>query len=110
MKYDRRQAPRIDVNLPVRWEGAFERVEANITSLSLNGCFVLSGGRVNPRELVRLEIYLPNEEPVCVWGEVVDQAYQIGFAAKFTSPSDDADQARLLRFIEKGLSEQQRTE
>ncbi|HXD33872.1 MAG TPA: PilZ domain-containing protein [Pyrinomonadaceae bacterium] len=106
MNYDRRQAPRIDVNMPVTWEGAFERCEASITSLSLNGCFVLSGGRVNPKELVRLEIQLPNDDPVNVWGEVVDQAYEIGFAAKFTSPSDDEDQARLLRFITRGLEGQ----
>lgn len=104
MKYDRRQAPRICVDIPVIWEGAFERCEASITSLSLNGCFVLSGGRVNPKELVRLEINLPNEKPVHVWGEVVDHAYEIGFAAKFTSPSDDEDQVRLLQFITNGLN------
>jgi PilZ domain len=103
MKYDRRQAPRVHVHIPVIWEGAFERSEATISSLSLNGCFVLSGGRVKPKELVRLEIYLPNDVPVSVWGEVVDEHYEIGFAAKFTSPSDDEDQARLLRFITKAL-------
>lgn len=106
MKYERRHAPRINVNLPATWEGAFERNEASITSLSLNGCFVLSGGRVKPKELVRLQIYLPNDEPVQVWGEVVDEHYEIGFAARFTSPSDDADQARLLRFITHALDHQ----
>ena len=103
MKYDRRKAQRIEVNLPARWEGVVERGEATITSLSLNGCFVLSGGRVAPRELLRLEIYLPWDDPVYVWGEVVDEAYEIGFAARFTSPSDDQDQARLPRFIEKEM-------
>ena len=106
MKYDRRHAPRAQVDLPVIWEGVFERCEASITSLSLNGCFVLSGGRVKAKELVRLEIYLPNDEPVQVWGEVVDEHYEIGFAAKFTSPSDDADQSRLLRFITNALDNQ----
>lgn len=103
MNYDRRNAPRVEVDLPTTWEGVFERAEATITSLSLNGCFVLSGGRVNPRELLRLEIQLPDAEPVHVWAEVVDQAYEIGFAAKFTSPSDDEDQARLLKFITEAL-------
>lgn len=103
MKYDRRNAQRIDVNLPITWEGAFERSDATISSLSLNGCFVLSGGRVNPKELVRLEILLPGDDPVHVWAEVVDQAYEIGFAAKFTSPSDNEDQARLLQFIMEAL-------
>ena len=104
MKYDRRKAQRIEVNLPARWEGVVERGEATITSLSLNGCFVLSRGRIQPRELLRLEIYLPSDDPVFVWGEVVDESYEIGFAARFTSPSDDQDQARLLRFIQKALT------
>jgi len=107
MKYDRRKSPRIDVHLPATWEGAFERCDATITSLSVNGCFVLSGGRVDPRELVRLEIQLPNDEPVYVWGEVVEHAYEIGFAARFTSGGEDADQARLLRFITDTLKAQQ---
>jgi hypothetical protein len=103
MQYDRRNAKRIDVSLTTTWEGVLERHEATITSLSLNGCFVLSGGRVQPRELVRLEIHLPEGDPVNVWGEVVDQAYEIGFAARFTSPSDDEDQKRLIDFIAEAL-------
>ena len=108
MKYDRRNSPRIDVNLPATWEGAFERCDATITSLSVNGCFVLSGGRVDPKVLVRLEIYLPDENPVYVWGEVVDHAYEIGFAARFTSPGEDEDQTRLMRFITDAIKAQQK--
>jgi hypothetical protein len=109
MKYDRRSAPRLEVNLPASWEGAFECRDASISSLSLNGCFVLSGGRVNPKELVRLEIHLPDDDPVHVWAEVVDEAYEIGFAAKFTSPGDDEDQVRLLKFVADGLATQPET-
>ena len=105
MKYDRRNSPRVEVNIPIVWEGVFERCEATITSLSKNGCFVLSGGRVNPKELVRLEIQLPYGDPLFVWAEIVDEAYEIGFAAKFTSPADDKDQARLLKFIATALEE-----
>ena len=106
MKYDRRRAPRIDVNLPTTWEGVIERVSAEITSLSRTGCFVLSGGRVSAKELVRLEIQLPYEdEPVCIWGEVVEEAYEIGFAAKFTTPLEDSsadpDEQRLVKFIDR---------
>ncbi|HXM34638.1 MAG TPA: PilZ domain-containing protein, partial [Pyrinomonadaceae bacterium] len=64
MQYDTRQAPRIKVNLPARWEGVLEQREATVTSLSINGCFLLSGGEVRPRELLRIEIDLPDGEPV----------------------------------------------
>ena len=104
MRYDTRQALRIEVRLAARWEGVLEQREATITSLSRNGCFLLSGGEVKPNELLRLEIQLPDDEPVFCWGEVTDQAYDIGFAVRFTSPSDDQDQARLLSFVETELS------
>jgi PilZ domain len=104
MQYDRRKANRAKVSLPARWEGVLEQQEATVTSLSVNGCFVLSGGNVKPKELIRLEIILPDGDSVHVWAEVVDEAYEIGFAARFTSPSDDHDQARLLRFIENALN------
>jgi hypothetical protein len=105
MPDDRRNAQRIEVNLPTIWEGLLERTEATITSLSLNGCFVLSGGSVKPGELLTLEIELPEDRLVCVWAEVVDQAHEIGFAARFTSPSDDEDQKRLLQFITEALKD-----
>ncbi|MCU1268650.1 MAG: hypothetical protein JWM21_4968 [Acidobacteria bacterium] len=103
MQYDRRNSQRVEVTLSTTWEGVLERNEATITSLSLNGCFVLSGGRVQPKELLRLEIQLPEGGPVKVWAEVVDQDYEIGFAARFTSPSEDEDQQRLLQFISEAL-------
>lgn len=104
MRYDTREAPRVDLRLKARWEGVLEQREATITSLSRNGCFLLSGGEVKPHELLRIEIQLPNEEPVYCWGEVTDQAYDIGFAVRFTSPSDDQEQARLTSFVEETLA------
>ena len=97
MQYERRKAQRVKVNLPARWEGAVGHNEATVTSLSFGGCFLLSGGKVEPKELLRLEIYLPDEEPIYAWGEVVDHAYEIGFAVQFTLIEED--QARLAAFI-----------
>jgi len=98
MQYDTRSAPRIRVNLPARWEGVLEQREATVTSLSINGCFLLSGGEVKPKELVRIEIDLPDSEPVCCWGEVVDQAYDIGFAIHFNA-LEEFERERLSNFI-----------
>ncbi len=103
MKNERRTAPRIEVNLPVRWEGVLSQQVATITSLSETGCFVLTGGKVEPKELIRLEIELPNQAPVYFWSEVVDEAYDIGFAARFTACDDD-DRKRLDAFVRTGLA------
>jgi tryptophan 2,3-dioxygenase len=100
---ERRQAPRAKVNLRVRWEGDLGRREAEVTSLSKSGCFVLSGGKVKAKELIRLDILLPHDEQIQVWAQVVDEADEIGFAVQFTLV-DEADQERLEQFLEQNLT------
>lgn len=102
MADERRRANRLNVNLPVRWEGVLTQQLATLTSLSENGCFVLTGGKVEPKELIRLEIELPGRGTAYFWSEVVDEAYDIGFAARFTSASDE-DKLLLARFIDDHL-------
>jgi hypothetical protein len=97
---DRRKAPRVRVNLPARWEGVVSRENATVTDLSRNGCFVLTGGKVEVKELVSLEIHLTETQTVNFWAEVVDAASEIGFALKFNSSSPD-DEATLASFLEK---------
>lgn len=102
MTKERRAAPRVKVNLRARWEGDYGQEEADVTSLSRNGCFVLSGGTVAQSELVRLEIMLPDGEPIYVWAEVVEAADEIGFALRFTS-LEEADEVRLAEFLQQHL-------
>ncbi len=96
---ERRGAPRVKLNLPARWEGDRGRQEANVTSLSKVGCFVLSGGKVALRELIRLELLFAEEESIYIWAKVVDVAEEIGFALQFTS-LEAADELKLLQLIE----------
>ena len=103
MKIERRRAQRIRVNLKVRWEGSLTQQEAEVTDLSVNGCFILSGGRVEPKELVRIEIALPDDVAIYAWAEVVEEASEIGFAVRFTS-MDDNDRDRLEWFIRRALA------
>ena len=99
MEKDRRSAPRARVKLSVRWEGVLSRENATITDLSRNGCFVLTGGTVEAKELVWLEIQLTEHQKVNFWGEVVNQASEIGFAVKFNSSSPE-DAEALAKFLE----------
>ena len=97
---ERRSSPRVRVNLPARWEGVVSRESATVTDLSRSGCFVLTGGKVEVKELVWLEIQLTETQAVNFWAEVVDQASEIGFALKFNSSSPE-DEAALAKFLEK---------
>jgi uncharacterized protein (AIM24 family) len=103
MEKERRSAPRVRVKLPARWEGVLSRESATVTDLSRSGCFVLSGGKVEVKELVWLEIQLTDKQAVVFWAEVVDTASEIGFALKFNSSSPE-DEAALAEFVEKILS------
>jgi hypothetical protein len=100
---ERRSFPRVRVNLPARWEGVLSREKATVTDLSRSGCFVLTGGKVDVKELVWLEIQLTETQAVHFWAEVVDQASEIGFALKFNSSTTE-DEAALATFLEKILS------
>ena len=100
MEKERRSAPRARVKLPARWEGVLSRESATVTDLSRSGCFVLSAGNVEVKELVWLEIQLTDQLKVNFWAEVVNQAPEIGFALKFNSSSPE-DEAALAEFLEK---------
>jgi len=99
MEKERRSAPRARVKVPARWEGVLSRENATITDLSRSGCFVLSGGNVEVKELVWLEIQISEHQPIHFWAEVVDAASEIGFALKFNSSSPE-DEAALAQYLE----------
>jgi hypothetical protein len=100
MEKERRSAPRARVKLAARWEGVLSRENGTVTDLSRSGCFVLTGGKVEDKELVWLEIQLTNKQAVNFWAEVVNQASEIGFALRFNSSSPE-DEAALAAFLEK---------
>ena len=109
MEKERRSAPRARVKLPARWAGVRSRDNATITDVSRSGCFVLTGGKVEVKELVSLEIQLPDQQPVNFWAEVVDVASDIGFAVKFNSSTPE-DAAALARYLEGVFQSQIKTQ
>jgi hypothetical protein len=107
MEKERRSAPRVRVNLTARWEGVLSRETGTVTDLSRNGCFVLSGGKIEKKELVWLEIQLSERQTVHFWAEVVDEATEIGFALRFNSSSPE-DEAALAKYLEGVFQSQAR--
>ena len=100
MERERRSAPRARVKLAARWEGVLSRENATVTDISRSGCFLLTGGKVEAKELVWVEIQLTDKHAVNFWAEVVNEASEIGFALKFNSSSPE-DEAALAAFLEK---------
>lgn len=103
MERERRSAPRVKVNLPARWQGAVSQNNAAaITDVSRSGCFVLTGGDVEVKELIWLEFDLPETHTLGIWAEVVDEASEIGFAVRFNFISEE-DREQLVRYIDQKL-------
>jgi hypothetical protein len=73
------------------------RREGTVVDISASGCFVLSSDDVQTGELVRLEIQTPTGKTIFVWGEVVYQIPEMGFALHFTGMSEQ--ETRLLEML-----------
>ncbi|HEX9424981.1 MAG TPA: PilZ domain-containing protein [Pyrinomonadaceae bacterium] len=93
MTKDRRTDERISTNLPARWNGVSGTHEGRIEDLSLGGCFVNTGGRVDVGEVVGVEIKLPSGEWLELRGEVASYQIGIGFGVLFSFLTDDEEQA-----------------
>ena len=103
MRKERRLDARVRVNLPARWESFLTQQEGTIVDLSRAGCFVLSGGKLEANELIRLEITLSNGERVYPWAEVTQAVEDIGFSVRFTSIDED-ERERLEEFVRSALA------
>ena len=89
MGEERRVAERVRVQLEARWEGVISRREGTVSDLSKTGCFILTRAEVVPGELIRMEIQSPTEGWFSLWGEVVYQIEEMGFAVSFTGSSKE---------------------
>ncbi len=93
MTDERRQEDRVQISLPVRWDGLSGTYEARIEDLSLGGCFVNTRGRVDTGEVIVLEIKLPSGEWLPLRGEVASYQNGIGFGLLFTFLTEDEEYA-----------------
>ena len=96
---ERRKAERVQTQLEASWEGAFSRRDGTIVDISSAGCFILTSDEVRPKELIRLEIQTPTGRRLYLWGEVVYQVHEMGFAVNFTG-GDDTERRMLDMLVE----------
>ncbi|MDQ1639748.1 MAG: PilZ domain [Pyrinomonadaceae bacterium] len=92
MNKNRRSDERVSTNLPSRWDGLSGKHEARIEDLSMGGCFVNTGGRVDVGEIVGIEMKLPSGEWLQLRGEVASYMAGTGFGVLFTFLTEDEEQ------------------
>lgn len=106
---ERRRAKRYKVNFQARWEGRWASREATVTDLSTCGCFILTDDLVKAGEVVRFELRLPRGGQITVWGTVVYQVEEMGFALNFERFMNEDDRRRLEWLVRAEAHRAERT-
>jgi len=89
MSRERRTNQRKRLLLEAKWESMSRTHEARVDDVSLGGCFVNTFGRVEPKELVNLQIELPSGEWLSLQGHVASYQPGVGFGMSFDSLSEE---------------------
>jgi hypothetical protein len=90
---ERRSDERVPTNFPARWDGLAGTQEARVEDLSMGGCFINSGGRVDLGEIVGVDMKLPSGEWLKLRGEVTSYQPGIGFGVLFSFLTEDEEYA-----------------
>ena len=98
---DRRGKARVLVSLDACWEGLTAQCGGLVVDLSEAGCFILTSDRVAVGETVWLQMRPALGESVQVWGEVVYQVPEMGFALRFVEQDNAAQRRALAQLIER---------
>lgn len=96
---ERRAAERLRIDIDTAWESLRSEGRGSVSDISPLGCFVLTGAEVRQGELIRLEIK-SEQQPITLWGEVVNTAAEIGFGLCFVFGTE-ADQVLVTDLIEE---------
>ena len=101
---ERRTANRYRASLNVRWETLRAQGRGAVCDLSSSGCFVLAGGEITTGDLVKLELIVA-DDVTTLWGQVVYQVPEMGFAARFVFGSENGKRAldRLIGTITQAV-------
>ena len=99
MTKERREKERVRADLEAQWEGVLARRDGRVVDISAGGCFILTDDEVREEELIRLEINLPTDRRIYLWGEVVYKVEEMGFALRFTG-TEPAEQEMLKLLLD----------
>jgi hypothetical protein len=93
---ERRESPRYKVNFYARWGGGeWEERAGTINELSSGGCFVLTDDAVEEGQLVKIEIEVPGQGALALWGNVAYWIAETGFAVRFAPFAQGGARQRL---------------
>ncbi len=93
---ERRTAMRVQIHLPAQCRGECGVCEGTIEDISTDGCFVVTSCHAEKGELISIEVELPQNERLGLWGTVVRNAPDVGLGLRFTNMGEK-ERAMLTR-------------
>ncbi len=80
---ERRETSRYPLTVDIEWEVDSVRLPGTMSDVSFDGCFVLSSGKVNEGDLIRIYVPLDDGMKVQFNGKIANQVFEIGFGVRF---------------------------
>jgi hypothetical protein len=96
---ERRSTQRARVQIDACWEGFTAECGGLVVDLSETGCFILASDLVTPNELVRITLNPSSNEQIRLWGQVVYQVKEMGFALRFLGHGEGGDHSALWQLL-----------
>jgi hypothetical protein len=93
---ERREKPRLSVNLDAVWDRDEQRQSARIIDLSEGGCYLDTVGQVMTGEVVAFRVLLPDGDWLYLEGEVRHHRHGLGFGVQFIDLNDEQHEKLLL--------------
>ncbi len=93
---DRREKPRLSVNLDAVWNREEARNSARVTDLSEGGCYLDTVGEVMAGEIVAFRVLLDDGDWLYLEGEVRHHRPALGFGVRFVDLNDEQQEKLLL--------------
>ena len=79
----------VNVSLDVVWQGAAGKIDARISEISVDGCFIESMGQEILGETIIFSVQLPGGIWVKLAGEIIRKEPETGFEVRFTNRTEE---------------------
>ena len=85
---ERRSEERVRLSVDVEWDANDESRPGTISDLTAKGCFILASGYFEEGTAVRVNFPASDGNTVAIFGVIVNQFPDIGFALRFMDLTD----------------------
>jgi RNase P/RNase MRP subunit p29 len=105
---ERREVARILTSLEASWKGIAGRHTARVSNLSTVGCYLETSQQALNREVIEVELKMPDGAWLTLQGQVIYRIPEAGFGVFFTDMDEEAREviAEIIDYYDAGGDEE----